>query len=771
MPGLSYAHGASATPLLGETIGERLSRAAREHPDREAVVSVAQGVRLTYAELDAAVDRIATGLLGRGIAAGDRVGVWAPNCVEWLLAQYATARVGAILVNVNPAYRTHELAYCLEQSGVRLLLSAPAFKTSDYRAMVQEVAPGLPDLEEATFFGDPAWKALAARPRPSPQRSRSARPGSTATSPSTSSTRAARRASRRARPSPTTASSTTASSSGSSARYTEQDRICVPVPFYHCFGMVMGNLAALTHGACVVIPAPAFDPAATLAAVAAERCTSLYGVPTMFIAMLGDPGFAGHDLTSLRTGIMAGSPCPEQVMRRVVEEMHMGEVSICYGMTETSPVSTQTRREDPLERRVGSIGRVGPHVEVKVIDAATGVTVPRGATGELCTRGYSVMLGYWDDPVKTAGAKDAAGWMHTGDLATMDDEGYLNVVGRSKDMVIRGGENVYPREVEEFLTTHPDIADVQVVGVPDERYGEELCAWVQLRPGAPELEAEALRAFCAGKLAHFKVPRYVLCVGGVPAHGHGEGPQGRDARGVRRAPRPAGRRGDPDGLRHRWCTSRPTSTVRRVEPAVLLAYAGAWGALAVLPGPDTALTLKHAVVGGRAPAVRASLGSMTALLFHVLAAGLGLSAIIAQSAAAFTVVKLLGAGYLGYLGLRLILARTEGEPDPDEAPKVPRRGASPYQQGVLTGLLNPKSALFFLTFLPQFLDPDRPVAGQLAILAPLTVGIAALWLLVVIGLAGRARQLAERPRVQEVFQRLTGTAFVVLATRLAGASH
>ncbi len=515
MSELSYAHGPGTTPLLGQTIGACLRATASEHPEREAVVSCAQDVRLTYAELDAAVDRLATGLRRRGIDQGDRVGVWAPNCVEWMLVQYATARIGAVLVNVNPAYRTHELSYALEQSGVRVLLSAPAFKTSDYRGMVEEVRGELPGLEDVVFFGDGRWDELAATEPDAAALSRQEADLDRDDAINIQYT-----------------SGTTGFPKGATLThhnilnngflvgelcgYSEADRICVPVPFYHCFGMVMGNLAAITHGACIVIPAPGFDPVATLQAVAAERCTSLYGVPTMFIAMLAEDGFGDHDLTSLRTGIMAGSPCPSETMREVVERMHMREVSICYGMTETSPVSTQTRVDDPLERRVSTIGRVGPHLEVKVIDPASGGTVARGETGELCTRGYSVMLGYWEQPEKTAEAIDAAGWMHTGDLATMDAEGYLRVVGRSKDMVIRGGENVYPREVEEFLHTHPDVADAQVVGVPDAKYGEELCAWLQLRAGAEELDAAAVRAFCKGRLAHYKIPRYVLCVEEFP---------------------------------------------------------------------------------------------------------------------------------------------------------------------------------------------------------------------------------------------------------------
>jgi fatty-acyl-CoA synthase len=512
---LSYDHGASATPLLRDTIGGRLAHAAEEHPGREALVACAQGLRYTWAELDAAADALASGLIARGIEAGDRVAVWAQNRAEWVLVQYATAKVGAILVCINPAYRTHELTYALEQSGAALLFSAPGFKTSDYRAMVGEVAPGLPALREAVFFGDPAWEAIASSAvdrEAVAARMAGLDPDDPINIQYTSGTTGA--------PKGATLSHHNILNNGffvgELCSYTEQDRICVPVPFYHCFGMVMGNLAALSHGSCVVVPAEGFDPAATLRAVEAERCTSLYGVPTMFIAMLADPSFAEHDLRSLRTGIMAGSPCPSEVMKRVVSEMHMGEVSICYGMTETSPVSTQTRADDPLERRVGSIGRVGPHLEVKIVDADGGGTVPRGATGELCTRGYSVMRGYWGEPERTAEAIDAAGWMRTGDLATMDEDGYLNIVGRSKDMVIRGGENVYPREVEEFLSTHPDVVDVQVVGVPDERFGEELCAWLRLRDGAAGLDAPGVRAFCDGRLAHYKVPRYVLVADEFP---------------------------------------------------------------------------------------------------------------------------------------------------------------------------------------------------------------------------------------------------------------
>jgi fatty-acyl-CoA synthase len=511
---VSYSHGTYDVPLLGETIGRNLDRSVARCGEREALVSRHQDLRLTYAELDAAVDRLATGLLARGIAKGDRVGIWAPNCVEWVLVQYATAKVGAILVNVNPAYRTHELAFVLRQAGVRLLISAPAFKSSDYRTMVGDVRGDLDGLREAVFLDDPEWEALAATPA-DPEAVTARGDELSFDDPInlqyTSGTTGF--------PKGATLSHHNILNNGffvgELVGYTEADRVCLPVPFYHCFGMVMGNLGASTHGACVVIPAPSFEPAATLAAVEAERVTSLYGVPTMFIAELEDPSFAERDLSSLRTGIMAGSPCPIEVMKRVVEEMHMAEVAICYGMTETSPVSTQTRRDDPLERRVATVGRVGPHLEVKLVDPATGRTVACGETGELCTRGYSVMLGYWQEPEKTAEAIDAGRWMHTGDLATMDADGYLNIVGRIKDMVIRGGENVYPREIEEFLYEHPDIADVQVIGVPDAHYGEELCAWVRPRDGAA-LDEDSVRELCRGRLAHYKVPRYVVFVDAFP---------------------------------------------------------------------------------------------------------------------------------------------------------------------------------------------------------------------------------------------------------------
>jgi len=509
----SYASGTSTVPLLGETIGDNLRRTVSRFGDREALVDRGSGRRFTYTELLDAVEALAAGLVEAGVRKGDRVGIWAPNRWEWVILQYATADMGAILVNINPAYRTHELEYVLNQAGISMLVAAPAFKTSDYRAMVGEVRDRCPQLRSVVFLGDPEWESLSVGDRTVLPEIRA---GLSFDDPIniqyTSGTTGF--------PKGATLSHHNILNNGffvgELCSYTEEDRICIPVPFYHCFGMVMGNLGATSHGSCMVIPAEGFDPRATLEAVAAERCTSLYGVPTMFIAELGDPSFGSHDLSSLRTGIMAGSPCPVEVMKRVVADMGMTEVTICYGMTETSPVSTQTRVTDDLERRVSTVGQVHPHVEIKIVDPVTGLVVPPGTPGEFCTRAYSVMLGYWDEPEKTAEVLDAAGWMHTGDLAEMDEAGYVNIVGRIKDMVIRGGENVYPREVEEFLYTHPDIVDAQVIGVPDEKYGEELAAWVRLRPGAPELTAQALREFCTGKLAHYKIPRYVRVVDEFP---------------------------------------------------------------------------------------------------------------------------------------------------------------------------------------------------------------------------------------------------------------
>ncbi|GAA3026909.1 AMP-binding protein [Actinokineospora globicatena] len=504
MPLPSYSSGTSTAPLLGDTIGENLDRTVAAYGDRDALVDRATGRRWTYRELSAEVDAVAQGLLALGVGKGDRVGIWAPNCAEWVFVQYATAKIGAILVNINPAYRVHELKYVLDQAGVRTLISAPSFKTSDYAAMIAEVNPAC----DVVFIGQETWDDLVTCRDPLPAVALS--PDDPINIQYTSGTTGF--------PKGATLSHHNILNNGyfvgELCSYTEQDRVCVPVPFYHCFGMVMGNLAATSHGACIVIPSPGFDPKATLSAVAEERCTSLYGVPTMFIAMLAEAD--GLDLGSLRTGIMAGSPCPEEVMKQVIDRLGMTEVTICYGMTETSPVSTQTRADDSLDLRVSTVGRVHPHLEVKVVDPDTGLTVPRGTPGEFCTRGYSVMLGYWEEPGKTAEVIDSARWMHTGDLAVMTDDGYLKITGRIKDMVIRGGENIYPREVEEFLYTHPDILDAQVIGVPDERYGEELMAWVRMREGTQPLDADAIREFCTGKLAHYKIPRYVHIVDEFP---------------------------------------------------------------------------------------------------------------------------------------------------------------------------------------------------------------------------------------------------------------
>ena len=514
----SYAAGETSPALLEETIGANLERTVEAYADREALVEVASGKRWTWAELNADVNALAVGLLDAGIAKGDRVGIWAPNCAAWTITQYATAKIGAILVNINPAYRTHELAYVLNQSGVKLLISATAFKTSDYRAMVDEVIDETA-VEKVLYIDSPEWtdhdvsdpgvtllalqeylaENLLYKDDPINIQYTSGTTGF---------------------PKGATLSHRNILNNGYFVTelidFTHEDRLCIPVPFYHCFGMVMGNLGCTTHGATMVIPAPGFDPAITLQTIQDERCTAVYGVPTMFIAMQNTPGFADHDLSSLRTGIMAGSPCPVEVMKRCIDDMHMAEVSICYGMTETSPVSTQTRDDDDLERRTATIGRVHPHVEIKVVDPETGDTVERGETGEFCTRGYSVMVGYWDDDAKTAESIDSDGWMHSGDLAEMREDGYCSIVGRIKDMVIRGGENIYPREIEEFLYSHPDIEDVQVIGVPDEKYGEELCAWVKLKSGAAELDAAAVREFATGKLAHYKIPRYVMVVDEFP---------------------------------------------------------------------------------------------------------------------------------------------------------------------------------------------------------------------------------------------------------------
>ena len=509
--GISYVHGPSLTPLIGETIGANFDRIVASDPEREALVVRDQDVRWTYAELGARVDRLARAFVATGLRPGDRMGIWAPNCAEWVLVQYASAKAGVILVNINPAYRTSELEFVLKQSGCRVLVSARAFKSSDYVSMVEEVAPGCDALERTVFLDSADWEELLAAGDGELSLPAWLQFDDAINIQYTSGTTGF--------PKGATLTHHNILNNGffigETCRYTSEDRVCIPVPFYHCFGMVLGNLACTTHGACIVVPAPSFEPTATLSAVQDERCTSLYGVPTMFIAELDLPEFDDFDLTSLRTGIMAGSPCPVEVMRNVIDRMHMAEVTICYGMTETSPVSTQTSADDDIDHRTATVGRVHPHVEIKLIDPASGACVERGLSGELCTRGYSVMLGYWNDPEQTAEAIDPAGWMHTGDLATMDEDGYVKIVGRSKDMIIRGGENIYPREIEEFLYTHPEIKDVQVVGVPDARYGEEIAAFVIVRTSGT-VDTEAVREFCRGKIAHFKIPRYVMEVDEFP---------------------------------------------------------------------------------------------------------------------------------------------------------------------------------------------------------------------------------------------------------------
>ncbi|GAA1875657.1 AMP-binding protein [Lapillicoccus jejuensis] len=511
----SQTAGETDVPLLETTIGDSFDATVARFGDREALVDVAQGARWTYAELASEVDRLARAFVGAGIVQGDRVGIWAPNCAEWTMVQYATAKVGIILVNINPAYRTHELEYVLRQAGIRMVVAAPSFKTSDYAAMLEEVRPQLDGLEQVVLIGTESWEALLDKAADvSSERLAQIQGGLDRhdainiqyTSGTTGFPKGATLSHRNIL--------NNGYFVGELCGYSEVDRVCIPVPFYHCFGMVMGNLACTTHGAAMVIPAPGFDPAATLRAVQDERCTSLYGVPTMFIAEWALPDFTSYDVSSLRTGIMAGSPCPAEMMKKVMAA-GIDEMSIAYGMTETSPVSLQTRVDDSFERKVGTVGRVGPHLQVKVVDPASGEVLPRGQAGELATKGYSVMLGYWEEPAKTAEVlRD--GWMHTGDIAVMDEAGYVQITGRIKDMVIRGGENVYPREIEEFLYTHPDILDAQVIGVPDEKYGEELCAWVRMRPGAEPVTAESVRAFATGKLAHYKIPRYVMIVDEFP---------------------------------------------------------------------------------------------------------------------------------------------------------------------------------------------------------------------------------------------------------------
>jgi fatty-acyl-CoA synthase len=516
MAELAYSKGASTPPLLEETIGANLRRMAAASPEAEALVSCHQNLRFTYAEFDAAVDDLAAGLLDLGLEKGDRLGIWSPNRAEWVVLQYATARAGVVLVTINPAYRTAELRYAVRQSGCRVVVAVREFKGGDYAGMLDEIRPDAPELEQVILLDSPEWQRLATGGiehghEAVAERAAGLTPDEPINIQYTSGTTGF--------PKGATLSHRNILNNGffigERCGYTDADRVCIPVPFYHCFGMVLGNLACTTHGAAMVIPGEAFDPVDSLQAVSDERCTSLYGVPTMFIAELESSRFDEFDLSTLRTGIMAGSPCPVEVMKQVVDRMHMSEVTICYGMTETSPVSTQTTADDTLEQRVSTVGPVHPHVEVKVVDPESGDTMGRGEKGELCTRGYSVMLGYWNDPDRTAEAIDADGWMHTGDLAVMDADGYVDIVGRSKDMIIRGGENVYPREIEEFLYTRPEISDVQVVGVPDPRYGEEIAAFVKVA-GDASVSEEDVRDFCRGTIAHFKVPRYVFFVDEFP---------------------------------------------------------------------------------------------------------------------------------------------------------------------------------------------------------------------------------------------------------------
>lgn len=515
MSQLSYIHGASAVPLLGDTIGENLRRTVERFGDREAVVVSSQGYRCTYRELWEQTTRLAKALMACGVEKGDRVGMWSPNRFEWVVVQYATARIGAVLVNVNPAYKASELRYALNQSGIGLLLMSAKFRATSYEEIFAAVKDDCPGVEKV-YVLDHDWAALNDEASGTSDEALAAREALNQFDDPiniqyTSGTTGA--------PKGATLSHHNILNNGyfcaQTLKYTEEDRVCVPVPFYHCFGMVIGNLACTTTGATIVVPAEAFDPEATLQTVQNEKCTSLYGVPTMFIAQLNHPNFEKYDCSSLRTGVMAGSPCPVEVMKQVQRRMHMEEVTICYGMTETSPVSTQSRTDDPFDKRVGTVGTIHPHAEIKIIDPESGATVVRGVQGELCTRGYCVMLGYWNDEEATRAAIDAGGWMHTGDLATMDDDGYLKITGRIKDMICRGGENIYPREVEEYLYTHPAVEDAQVIGIPSAKYVEEVMAWIKPREGE-SVSPEELAAFCKGQIATFKIPAHWKVVDAFP---------------------------------------------------------------------------------------------------------------------------------------------------------------------------------------------------------------------------------------------------------------
>ena len=532
MPAASYSHGTTQAELIGQTIGDYFDEQVERHAEREAVVDRQKGVRLTYRQLGDQALQLARGLMALGVAPGERVGIWSPNRWEWIVTQFGTPKIGTILVNVNPSYRLRELGYALRQSGIRTLITAPGFGPSDYLGMLHDLLgdlgpgpiahPDFPELREIVVLADtapPGMRTLAELMRLGDQvtieevreRQSVVQFDEPVNIQYTSGTTGL--------PKGATLSHHNLLNNGyfigELMRFTPADRLCIPVPFYHTFGMVLANLACVTHGAAMIIPGEGFDAGQVLATVEAERCTALHGVPTMFIAELGHPDFARYDLSSLRTGLMAGSPCPVEVMRQVQSRMHMSEVEIAYGMTETSPVSTQTRADDPIEVRVGTVGRVHPHVEVKIVDPATARVVPRGKPGELVTRSYAVMLGYWQNPEATAQVIDAARWMHTGDLAVMREDGYVNIVGRIKDMIIRGGENIYPREIEEFYYTHPKVADIQVIGVPDQKYGEQVMAWIRLKPGETATDEE-MRDFARDQIAHFKIPRYIKFVDAFP---------------------------------------------------------------------------------------------------------------------------------------------------------------------------------------------------------------------------------------------------------------